>query len=70
VTSAATPEHQDDYLGRTDLLALGIDPATVCHLLRHTPLTGHDGQPVVTTEQVEQLLASRKLRRDVHRRRP
>jgi hypothetical protein len=48
-----------DYLGRDDLLALGIDPDEADTILRHSPLTGHDGQPVVEADRVAELLDER-----------
>jgi hypothetical protein len=47
----------DDYLDRDALLALDLDPATVDRLLRDSPLTGHDGRPVVEAERLADLLA-------------
>jgi hypothetical protein len=46
-----------DYLGRDDLLALDLDPATIDRLLCDTPHTGHGGQPVVAAERLDELLA-------------
>jgi hypothetical protein len=46
----------DPYLDRDGLLALDIDPADVDRLLRNTPLTGHDGRPVVEAERLPELL--------------
>jgi hypothetical protein len=46
----------DDYLDRSGLLALGLDEADVTRLLRDTPLTGHDGRPVIETKRLPELL--------------
>jgi hypothetical protein len=46
----------DDYLGRDDLLALGLDEADVDLLLAETPLTGHGGEPVVEAGRLHDLL--------------
>ena len=45
-----------DYLDRAALLALAIDPAIVDRLLRDTPLSGHDGRPVIEAERLDDLL--------------
>jgi hypothetical protein len=44
-----------DYLDRDGLLALGLAEANVDRLLCDTPLTGHDGRPVVEAERAEEL---------------
>jgi hypothetical protein len=49
-----------DYLAECDLLALGIEADTVAWLLRRTPLTGHDGRPVVERDRLPDLLAERE----------
>jgi hypothetical protein len=46
-----------DYLDRDDLTALGLDPAIIERLLRDTPLTGHDGRPLVAAADLPDLLA-------------
>jgi hypothetical protein len=45
-----------DYLAAADLAALGLDAATIARLLRDTPLSGHDGKPVVEAERLADLL--------------
>jgi hypothetical protein len=37
----------DAYLDRDGLLALGLDETAVDRLLGGSPLTGHDGRPVI-----------------------
>jgi hypothetical protein len=49
----------DDYLGRDDLLALGIGEADVDRLLRGTPLSGHGGRPIVESEGLAELVEQR-----------
>jgi hypothetical protein len=46
-----------DYLGRHDLLDLGLEERTVARLLRQTPHSGHDGALVVETAQLPDGLA-------------
>jgi hypothetical protein len=46
----------DSYLGRADLEALGLPPAVVSRLLRNTPFTGHDDEPVVEADRLQELL--------------
>lgn len=50
-----------DYLGRYDLLALNIDEAIVDRLLLETSLYGHDRQPVVEADRLNDLLALLEL---------
>jgi hypothetical protein len=45
-----------DYLDRDGLLALGLDEPAVDRLLRDTPLSGHDGRPVVAAADLLALL--------------
>jgi hypothetical protein len=52
-----TDSTQDDYLDRVGLLALGLDEPVVDRLCRDTPLSGHDGRPVVEAERLPDLLA-------------
>jgi hypothetical protein len=54
----------DDYLDRDALLALGIDEADADALLADSPLSGHDGRPVVEADRLDELLtALRQTRR-------
>jgi hypothetical protein len=46
----------EDYLDRDALQALGVDEADIARLLQATPLTGHDGRPVIEAEQLAELL--------------
>jgi hypothetical protein len=46
-----------EYLGREDLVALGIELELVDCLLRATPLSGDDGRPVVEADRLRDLLA-------------
>jgi hypothetical protein len=41
-----------DYLGRADLLHLDLSKAATGRLLRGSPITGHDNQPVVEAERL------------------
>jgi hypothetical protein len=45
-----------DFLNRDHLLTLGLDPATVERLLHDSPLSGHDGRPVVEEDRLAELL--------------
>lgn len=45
-----------DYLDDHGLLSLDLDESRVAALLRGTPLTGHDGRPVVETQALADLL--------------
>jgi hypothetical protein len=47
----------DDYLDRNALMALGISDVVADRLMLGSPLTGHDGQPVVEAERLPELLA-------------
>jgi hypothetical protein len=46
----------DDILGKFWLEMLDIDETEVDRLLRETPLTGHEGQPVVESERLPELV--------------
>jgi hypothetical protein len=46
-----------DYLDRAALEDMGIDAAAIGRLLRDTPLSGHDGRPVVEAERLDDLVA-------------
>jgi hypothetical protein len=46
-----------DYLDRDALRALSLAGPLVDRLLRDTPLSGHDGRPVVEAERLPDLLA-------------
>jgi hypothetical protein len=48
--------HMSDWLDRDALLALGLDAGDVARLLRDTQHSGHDGQPVVSAEELDDLL--------------
>ena len=60
-----------DYLDRDALRALDIDEAAIDRLLRSTPLSGHDGRPVVEADRLDELLEMlhREEGGDDHRRR-
>jgi hypothetical protein len=45
-----------DYHDEADLLGLGLEPGTVSRLLRESPLTGHDGRPVVEAAALRDLM--------------
>ncbi len=45
-----------DYLDYDALLSLGIDPDIARRLLTTSPLTGHDGRPVIEAERLNELL--------------
>ena len=47
-----------DFLGRSDLLALGLGHDTVETLLRQTQWTGNRGVPVVAANDLDDLLAA------------
>jgi hypothetical protein len=49
----------EDYLDRDGLLALGLAQTTVDRLLRDSPMTGHDGRPVVEADRLSDLLDQR-----------
>jgi hypothetical protein len=55
-----------DYLGRQDLLDLGLDRKTVVRLLSRSPLTGHRGRRVVEAEWLQEL--SEIMRLEKHQR--
>jgi hypothetical protein len=46
-----------DYLNLAGLLALDLDLDTADRLLTESPLSGHDGRPVVEAERLPDLLA-------------
>lgn len=47
-----------DYLDYHALLALDIDADTARRLLAASPLTGHDGRPVIEAERLPELFAA------------
>jgi hypothetical protein len=57
--SSPVNERVPDYVGIDDLLALGFDPAQATDILRHSPLSGHDAQPLVEFERLAELLDGR-----------
>jgi hypothetical protein len=46
----------DTYLDRDARRALDLDEATIERLLRDTPHSGHDRRPVVSAQQLPDLL--------------
>jgi hypothetical protein len=45
-----------DYLGHTELEALGLDAGQVEQVLRRTPLTGHNGEAITEAEHLTEIL--------------
>jgi hypothetical protein len=45
-----------DYYDRDALLSLDLDAQTVDRLLSASPLTGHDGRPVIEAERLADLM--------------
>jgi hypothetical protein len=45
-----------DYLTRDELLLLGLDPNEADAVLELSGLTGHDGEPCVAADQLDDLL--------------
>jgi hypothetical protein len=52
----AAEAESSDYLGRADLLGLGLPPDVVRQLQRNSYLTGHGGEAVVEDSQLADLL--------------
>jgi len=52
-----------DYLGRDDLLTLGLSEVEADALLADSPLTGHNGRPIIEAERLPELLEALRQRR-------
>jgi hypothetical protein len=50
------PSHSLDYLGKDNLPALGIDEDAIAWMSARTELKGHEGQPVISCDELPSLL--------------
>jgi hypothetical protein len=65
ITATKRSNRQDDWLTRDSLLDRGIDETTADQLLGNSYLVGHNGEPVVKTSALDELLEM--LLREEHR---